>query len=164
MRTPGYFLLLAAASLGCTPEHGTWRRDAPLTLTAMPVVLRPPYALNPGRVHAALCLGLGAALWGPPAPDQTARPVAGVGFALGTHDTLRVRATLRTATGQVWAAPHLGFLGPWQRPDAACFEGLPPRELHVDGEPPRFVTVELSASHPLSITYISWTAAAFGSL
>lgn len=149
--------MLALAA--CTPRGGEWEHDA-LTLSPTPVVLRPPFLLNPGKVASDLCLGLADTVWRARSLEEAARPdsTGGVRFADGRF--VRIHAQVHTADGERWehAAGTLSHARDG-RPAEWCFHATA-----RDRPEPRYRTVELSASAPVQVTYVRWKAAAFGSL
>ena len=156
-------VLFVVTVVACTPEGGQWR-SAPVALSPTPVILRPSPPLNPGRVSAELCVGLPPALLALPSgvPHREDDPAGGVRLASG--ETLRIHVVLRSATGAVWVDSTTRFVDAGTGPFKLCTFGAIPAAFREASERPRFTTVELSATVPVRVNYVSWQAAAFGSL
>src|SRR4051812_4680878 len=93
-------LLLVGGVAACVPD-GKWEHGA-VTLSPTPVVLRPPFLLNPGKVRAELCLGLADSVWrvSSPTPPVQFDTATGIRFADGRF--VRIHAEVRTAAGERW--------------------------------------------------------------
>jgi hypothetical protein len=151
--------LLLAGIAACVPEGGAWQHGA-VALSPTPVVLRPPFLLNPGKVRAELCLGLADSVWRMASPADFARVDTSTGIRFADGRLVRIQAEVRTTSGAQWSHSSGHLVGPFdKRPAEWCFSSTAP-----DEPVPRYAAIALSATSPLRVAYVRWQAAAFGSL
>lgn len=151
--------LLILGFAACVPEGGEWKHGA-VALSPAPVMLRPPFLLNPGKVRVDLCLGLAESVWTARSLSASMPLDTATGIRLADGRFVRIHAEVRTASGASWVHDEGYLRGPDDEGSAAwCFGST-----EADEPVPRYASIALSATAPLRITYVRWQAAAFGSL